>query len=183
VPWTPERDGLALLVVDTRVSHALGSGQYGSRRAACELAARALGVRHLAAARPDDLVRLTDPVLRRRARHVVTETERVDAAVAALDREDHAALGPLLDASHDSLRDDFEVSCEELDSVVGTCRRNGALGARMTGGGFGGSAIALLPGGAVDDTAAAVAAEFRRRGWLAPAFLRAPASGPGERLL
>lgn len=182
VPWAPEHDGLALLVVDTRVSHALTDGEYGSRRSECEAAARALGVPSLREARGTSPDALADPVLRRRARHVLTEMDRVDAAVAALREGDHAALGPLLDGSHDSLRDDFEVSCPELDVAVATCRDHGALGARMTGGGFGGSAVALLPAASLEETAAAVAAAFADRGWDPPAFLRAPASPAARRL-
>jgi galactokinase len=182
LPWAPERDGLSLLVVDTRVSHALTEGGYGSRRADCEAAARACGVATLRDARGAAVEALPDERIRRRARHVLSEMDRVDAAVEALARGDHAALGPLLDGSHDSLRDDFEVSCEELDVVVDTCRRGGALGARMTGGGFGGSAIALLPTGKVGAATAAVTAAFEKRGWAAPGFLRAPASPAARRL-
>jgi galactokinase len=183
VPWRPEREELRLLVVDTRVSHALTSGEYAARRAECEAAARALGVDRLAQARslaPDGIA---DPVLRRRVRHVRSESGRVDAAVAALHRGDHAALGPLLDASHESLREDFQVSCTELDEVVETCRRHGALGARMTGAGFGGSAVALVPAESVPDVTAAVAAAFARQGWDSPGFLLASAGPAARRLL
>lgn len=182
VPWTPERDDLTLLVTDTRVSHELSSGGYAARRAECESAARALGVGHLAQARGQAAEDVADPVLRRRVRHVLTETGRVDAAVSALHRGDHAAVGPLLDASHESLRGDFEVSCAELDEVVETCRRHGALGARMTGGGFGGSVLALVPTDSVPEVTAAVAAAFRRRGWSSPGFLLAPAGRAARRL-
>jgi galactokinase len=184
LPWDPEHEGLTLLVVDTRVSHALTDGGYGQRRADCEAAARTLGVGSLreVQGRPEVLERLDDHRVRRRVRHVLGEMDRVDSAVALLARGDHAGLGPLLDASHDSLRDDFEVSCPELDVVVETCRRHGALGARMTGGGFGGSAVALLRTRSVDEVAAAVASAFDQRGWATPGFLRAPAS-EGARLL
>jgi galactokinase len=180
VPWEPETEGLALVVVDTRVSHSLADGGYASRRAECEAAARSLGVRTLREmqGRAEALEELTDPSVRRRARHVLSEMDRVDAAVAALERGEHAALGPLLDASHDSLRDDFEVTCPELDAVVDTCRAEGALGARMTGGGFGGSAIALVPRAKVESTREAVAAVFAEQGWPAPGFLLGrPADG------
>jgi galactokinase len=184
VDWIPSREGLGLLVVDTGVSHALTDGGYASRRADCEEAARTLGVRTLREARDDrDALRsLTDPRVRRRVRHVMTEMDRVVAAVAALDRGDYAALGPLLVASHDSLRDDFEVSCPELDVVVETCRRHRALGARMTGGGFGGSAIALLSESHIDDAASATTAAFEEQGWAAPRFLRASAGAGARRL-
>jgi galactokinase len=184
VDWIPSREGLGLLVVDTGVSHALTDGGYASRRADCEEAARTLEVRTLREARGhgDPLGSLTDARVRRRVRHVLTEMDRVDAAVEALDRGDHTALGPILDASHDSLRDDFEVSCPELDVVVKTFRRHGALGARMTGGGFGGSALALLPEGGVRQAAVAVAAVFEQRAWDPPAFLHAPAGAGARRL-
>lgn len=182
VPWAPETEGLALLVVDTRVSHALVASEYGARRAQCEAAADMLGVGTLAEARGRSLEAVADPLLRRRARHVLTEMDRVDATVTALERGDHAAVGPLLDESHASLRDDFEVSCVELDVAVEVARGAGALGARMTGGGFGGSAVALVAGGAVEAVMAAVAREFGRRRWPAPGFLLAPASA-GARLL
>ena len=184
VPWRPQTEGLALVVVDTRVSHSLVDGGYASRRADCEAAARALGVRTLreVRSRPGVLDELTDPRLRRRARHVLSEMDRVDAAVAALETGDHAALGPLLDGSHDSLRDDFEVSCAELDLAVDTCRRQGAVGARMTGGGFGGSAVALLPVDVVDEAVAAVSGAFEEHGLPRPGFIEAPACDGARRL-
>ncbi|MGN6577497.1 MAG: galactokinase [Nocardioides sp.] len=180
VPWDPDAAGLELLVVDTRVHHALNDGGYASRREDCEAAAGALGVSHLAEVTDLEaaLARLDDDRLGRRTRHVVTEVARVDAAVDALEREDYRALGELFTASHQSLRDDFEVSCEELDTVVEVGLAEGALGARMTGGGFGGSAIVLLP---LDRAAAveeAVAAAFDERGWDAPGMLRG-SPGPG----
>jgi len=184
LPWRPEEDDLALLVVDTRVSHALTDGGYASRRTDCESAARMLGVATLREARghAESLQRLAGSRVGRRARHVLTEMDRVDAAVDALERADHAVLGPLLDASHDSLRDDFEVSCPELDLAVETCRRRGALGARMTGAGFGGSAIALLPADRLEDAAVAVATAFEEQRWRPPGFLRSPASDGARRL-
>ncbi len=136
---------LALLVIDTRVSHSLTDGSYGDRRSECARAADALGVDSL---RDTDLAaveRMDDAVLRRRARHVVTENQRVRDAVAALEAGDWSTLSATLDASHVSMRDDFEISCRELDLAVETARAAGALGARMTGGGFGGSAVALVP--------------------------------------
>lgn len=184
VPWQPAADGLALLVVDTRVSHSLTDGRYADRRADCETAARDLGVAALSelSGRPETLDALEDDRVRRRARHVLAEMSRVDATVDALRSGDHTALGPLLDASHASLRDDFEVSCVELDVAVETARAHGAVGARMTGGGFGGSAVVLAPSGSVEDVAAAVAAAFATRGWRDPRFLLAPAS-TGARVL
>ena len=136
--------GLELLVIDSAVSHALVDGGYGARRADCEAAAAALGLRSLRHATLDDVRRLDDPRLQRRVRHVVTEIARVTEAVAAIDARDYEALGEVFLASHASLRDDFEVSCPELDVIVERTTALGALGARMTGGGFGGSAVALL---------------------------------------
>ena len=136
--------GLAILVVDTRVSHALVDGGYASRRTDCETACRELGVPSLREATIDRVEALTDARIRRRARHVVTEIERVAQAVEALEGADWSTVGELFVASHVSMRDDFEISCPELDSAVEAALAAGAVGARMTGGGFGGSAVALV---------------------------------------
>ena len=165
VPFDPAPHGLALLVINTRVSHSLNDGGYGSRREECDRAARQLGVEQLSQATTTE--GLPDP-LDRRVRHVISEVGRVDAFVDALRADDWSLLGPLLDASHASLRDDFEVSCDELDVAVETAREAGALGARMTGGGFGGSAIALVPAGAVEAVVDAVTTAFTARGWVEP---------------
>ncbi len=180
VPFAPGAHGLALLVVDTRVSHELTDGGYGARREESEEAARRLGVSHLAQAHAADVEDLPEP-LRRRARHVVTEVARVDAFAEALRTDDWDALGPLMVASHVSLRDDYEVSCEELDVAVDVARESGAVGARMTGGGFGGSAIALVPLERVDAVRTAITTAFVARGWGAPAYLLAE-PGPGARV-
>ena len=184
VVWRPEESGLALLVVDTRVAHELTDGGYAARRADCERGVRALGVSSLREARDAGLG--LDPLdeqrVRRRVRHVLSEMDRVDETVARLDSGDLDGVGRLLDASHDSLRDDFEVSCPELDVVVETCRREGALGARMTGGGFGGSAIALLPADELESAARSLSTAFESHGWEHPRFLTAPASD-GARVL
>lgn len=184
VPFDLGRVGLALLVIDTRAEHTLVDGQYAARRAACEAVAAREGVPTLRelADPPTLLARLTDPVERRRVRHVVTEIDRVGDFVALLRADRYDALGPVLDASHASLRDDYEVSCPELDVAVETARAAGALGARMTGGGFGGSAIALAPAGRVEAIAAAVTDAYARRGWHAPRFLVALASAAGGRV-
>ncbi len=177
VPLPLEDDGLVLLVIDTRVSHTLTDGSYGDRRSECADAAAALGLDSLRAADLDAVEGLDDPVLRRRARHVVTENARVRDAVAALDARDWPVLSGLLDASHTSMRDDFEISCAELDLAVETCRAAGALGARMTGGGFGGSAVALTPVAGLTDVQDAVSAAFAAAGHRTPAFLVAT---PGD---
>ncbi|MGH3359454.1 MAG: galactokinase, partial [Nocardioidaceae bacterium] len=138
-------DGLQLLVIDTQAAHTLADGEYAKRRAECDSAAEQLGVKHLAAAGLDAVLQIEEPVLKRRVRHVITETARTRSAVRALRERQWNHLGTMLTASHASLRDDFEVSAPELDVAVDVSLEHGALGARMTGGGFGGSAIALLP--------------------------------------
>jgi len=173
--------GLALLVVDTRVSHALADGAYAERRRACEQAAQILGVPALRDATEADVDAARGrlgAVRYRRARHVVRENARVLAVVELLrsGRADH--IGPFLNASHVSLRDDYEVSSAELDTVVDAALAAGALGARMTGAGFGGCAIALVPVGAADGVAQAVAAAAADRGFPTPAVFPArPADG------
>jgi galactokinase len=182
VPFDPAGAGLALLVVDTGARHALTDGRYAVRRQECERAARALGVSSLRDV--DDVARtaeIADPVLARRARHVVTDNHRVLAAVGLLEAGDLAGLGPVLHASHVSLRDDFEVSWAQADAAVAAAGRAGALGARMVGGGFGGSVIALAPA-ASDVIFTAVAAEYARQGWPPPRFLDAPPSAGASRL-
>ncbi len=177
VPFDLDRYGQALLVIDTRVTHALGDGQYGNRRAACEQAARLLGVRTLREVSDQTLAALRpQPQLRRRARHVVSEIQRVRDAVTALRAGDLAQLGVQLIGSHRSLRDDFEVSCPELDLAVDTCLAQGAWGARMTGGGFGGSAIALVGADAVQATSSAVRRAFVEHGYREPRFFVATAA-------
>jgi galactokinase len=187
VPWDPAAAGLDLLVVDTRASHSLTDGGYEARRKDCEAAAAALGVASLREVEDREralstLASLKDDRVRRRARHVFTEMARVEAAVDALGRGDFTELGRSFYGSHESLRDDFEVSAPELDVVVETARAHGALGARMTGGGFGGSAIALVPADAADKVSEAVAAAFDDRGWASPGFLHAPPGGGAGRI-
>ncbi len=147
VPLGLAEAGLAILVIDTGVKHSHATGGYGERRAACERGAAALGLSSLRDATPDDLPRaqqLLDDVTFRRIRHVITENQRVLDTVAVLKEQGASAIGELLDASHRSMRDDFEISVPELDLAVETAVNAGALGARMTGGGFGGAAIALV---------------------------------------
>lgn len=169
-----------LLVIDTRAHHSLADGQYGKRRAQCEEAAAILGVNTLRDATLEQAEGLTDPILRRRARHVVSEIGRVTEAVAALEAGDLTTLGQLIDASHASLRDDYEVSCEELDVATSAARLAGALGARMTGGGFGGSAIAIVPTELVPAVTEQVKAAFQFAGFTEPQlFIAKP--GPGAR--
>ena len=182
VPLDPALSGLALVIIDTRARHALTESGYGARHIECEEAARALGVRSLRdVACPESLSALADPVLRRRARHVITENQRVLDTAALLRRGRVDEIGRLLNESHASLRDDFEISWPEADVAVDAAVGAGALGARMMGGGFGGSVIALLPqdGGAVHE---AVRAAFRGQGWPDPGFVNAPPSSSARRL-
>jgi galactokinase len=177
VPFDPAVHGLAVLVIDTKVSHELTDGGYGSRRDDAWAAAEQLGLDRRALAQATSLDGLPEQLMRR-ARHVVSEVKRVDDFVAALRADDWAMLGPLMDASHASLRDDYEVSCEELDVAVETASQAGALGTRMTGGGFGGSAIALVPLERVNAVQSAVATAFLARGWAEPDFFTAePGAG------
>lgn len=188
VPFDLASHGLALLVVDTRAEHSHVDGEYAQRRAACEEAARRLGVASLRDVADDprgDAWALealaADPDgegLVRRVRHVTSEIARVTAFVEALDAGDVTGVGPLMDASHASLRDDYEVSCRELDVAVDAARAAGALGARMTGGGFGGSAIALVGADDVAVVATTVARAFAERDLRAPAFAVAVAGPP-----
>ncbi len=167
VPWRPEDADVSLLVVDTRVEHRLVEGGYADRRTECERAAAELGLEHLAAATETDIGRVI-PELQRRVRHVVSEQIRVGELVEAARKGDWEAAGTLMTASHASLRDDFEVSCAQLDAVVDQALRHGALGARMTGGGFGGSAIALVPSSRTEEVTAAVRHAFAASGWDTP---------------
>ncbi|MCK6209993.1 galactokinase [Georgenia sp. EYE_87] len=199
VPLDLSAADLELLVIDTRAEHRLVDGQYARRRQVCEAAASVLGVPDLRAVADavrgggttldEVLPRLADDEQRRRVRHVVTEIERVRELVDVLRAAPGEGLaGPaleraraLLDASHESLRADYEVSSPELDLAVAAARRAGAHGARMTGGGFGGSAIALVQAGEAGEVMSAVAAAFSAGGLADPAFLRATASGPAGR--
>jgi galactokinase len=163
--------GLEILIIDTKVSHSHADGGYKDRRASCELGAAAMGVESLRDLSADDLRRaesLLDDVTFRRVRHVVTENQRVLDTVRTLREEGARAIGALLDESHVSMRDDFEISVPELDLAVATAQASGAIGARMTGGGFGGAAIALVPTELVPDVSAAVSAAFADAGYTAP---------------
>jgi galactokinase len=139
--------GWRLVTVDSDERRSLAGSGYNERRAECERARRLLGIESLRDARVEDTERLPDP-LDRRVRHVIEENARVDAAVAALEADDLAALGPLIDASHASLRDLYDASTDAVERLVERLRAGGAAGARMMGGGFGGHVMALLPPGA-----------------------------------
>lgn len=184
VPWDPAAHGLELLVVDTRAHHTLNDGGYQSRREDCEEACRRLQVSSLreVADREGALASLDDERLHARVRHVFSEMARVDEAVALLRAGDYAELGRTFTASHRSLQADYEVSAPELDAVVDTALEHGALGARMTGGGFGGSAIALTPQDRVEEMSTAIVGAFAEHGWDAPAFVSAPPSNGARQL-
>lgn len=168
LPLTWDEDGLTLVVISTGAHHALADGEYATRREECERAAAELGLDWLAEAGLDATVRLTDETLKARTRHVLTETARVRGAVNAIKRRAWTQLGTILTASHASLRDDFEVSCPELDTAVEAALEAGALGARMTGGGFGGSAIALVAPENVQAVRDRVEARYLARQWARP---------------
>lgn len=180
VPLDLGAAGLELLVLDTRTPHALVDSEYAARRATCEAAAWALGVRALrdVVDVEEALAQLTDEVMHRRARHVLTENQRVLDAVACLAASDYLGLAPLLDASHASMRDDFEITVPTVDLAVRTAKQAGAHGARMTGGGFGGCIIALVDAGASDRVAASIADAFAVAGYGPPShFVGVPSGG------
>jgi len=184
VPFDPAAAGLALLVVDTRAAHALTGGEYGRRRAECEEAASLLGVEALRDVKDlaGALGTLRDPVLRRRVQHVVTENHRVEASVGLLRAGALPEFGAMLNASHLSLRDQFEVSWPEADAAVDAAVRAGARGGRMVGGGFGGSVIVLTPVSRAGGVREAITAAYARRGWRPPEFLDAVPSPGAHRL-
>jgi galactokinase len=175
--------GLDLVLIDTGERHAHAAGGYAARRASCEKAARQLGVPVLRDVEVDDLPLakgVLDEETFRRVRHVVTENARVAATVSALEAGDLAAVGPLLTASHASMRDDFEISTPDLDLAVDVALDAGALGARMTGGGFGGAAIALIDRDRVPGLTQAVLDAFGNARLTAPT-VRHVTPSPGAR--
>ncbi|MDQ1556659.1 MAG: galactokinase [Actinomycetota bacterium] len=176
--------GLELLIIDTGVSHDHATGGYADRRASCEKGAKALGVESLRDVSIDDLPRakgMLDDETFRRVRHVVTENQRVLDVVRTLREQGATAIGQLLDASHVSMRDDFEISVPELDLAVETAQANGALGARMTGGGFGGAAIALIPSDGVSRVQVAIDGAFAEHGYGQPTMFSVTASDGAAR--
>ncbi len=187
IPFDLAAEGMRLLVVDTRVKHSHSEGEYGKRRAGCEKGAALLGVDALRDVPFADLdaalARLGDEEeVRRLVRHVVTEDERVERVVSLLESGDTRAIGPVLVEGHASLRDDFRISCPELDLVVDTALTAGALGARMTGGGFGGSAIVLAEEADVLAVTKAVEEAFAQAGFKAPRVFEAVPSAGARRL-
>ncbi|MFC9678381.1 galactokinase [Streptomyces sp. NPDC056948] len=188
IPFDLAAEGMRLLVVDTQVKHSHSEGEYGKRRAGCEKGAALLGVDALRDVAHGDLdaalSRLGDEEeVRRLVRHIVTENERVERVVSLLESgDDTRAIGPILVEGHASLRDDFRISCPELDLVVDTALASGALGARMTGGGFGGSAIVLAEETDVDAITKAVTEAFATAGFTPPRVFEAVPSAGAHRL-
>lgn len=176
--------GLELLIIDTGVRRALTDGRYAERRRACLDAAAALGVRSLREIvdDPEAPASLTDPVTRRAAGHVISEYRRVIAAADLARRGDVAGVGALLTDSHRSLRDEFEMSWPEADLAVEAAVHSGALGARMTGGGFGGCVIALVAADRAALVRRAVTDRFARQGWAEPRYTGAMPSGGARRI-
>ncbi|GAA2240907.1 galactokinase [Streptomyces ruber] len=183
IPFDLAAEGMRLLVVDTRVKHSHSEGEYGKRRAGCEKGAALLGVDALRDIAYDDLdaalARLGDEEeVRRLVRHVVTEDQRVEKVVALLESGGTRSIGEVLTEGHASLRDDFRISCPELDLVVETALSSGALGARMTGGGFGGSAIVLVEAADEETVTKAVEEAFAAADFTAPrVFTAVPSAG------
>ncbi|WP_433609654.1 galactokinase [Dactylosporangium sp. CA-139114] len=182
VPFDLAAQGLAILVVDSRAPHAHVSGEYAARRRSCEEAAKILDVTALRDVEPAGLeaalARLDDEVMRRRVRHVVTEDQRVLDTVEALRAGDARLIGPLMTASHESMRDDYEITVPEVDTVVSAALAAGAYGARMTGGGFGGCVLALVDAERCEAVEAAVRGAFADAGFAPPdAFVVTPAEG------
>jgi galactokinase len=186
VAFDPDAAGIALLLIDSRAPHQHAGGEYASRRASCERAAADLGVGSLREVQDRGVAVLdavTDPVDARRARHILTDNQRVLEVVAALGNSDFTTMGQLLTASQTSMRDDFEITTYHIDLIADTAVSAGALGARMTGGGFGGCVIALVPADRVDGVSDSVRRAVDKAGYNEPAITRthaAAGAGPPE---
>ncbi len=186
VVFDPDAAGVALLLIDSRAPHRHADGEYASRRAACERAAADLGVASLRAVQDlgaSVLDEVRDPLDARRARHVLADNQRVLDVVAALGKSDFVAVGELLTASHASMRDEFEITTDHIDLIADTAVRAGALGARMTGGGFGGCVIALVPDDRVEHVRDSVRQAVIGAGYPEPAITRtraAAGAAPGS---
>jgi galactokinase len=179
VAFDPDSCGVALLLIDSRARHRHAGGDYAARRASCERAAADLAASSLREVQdrgPSVLAAVTDPVDARRARHVLTENRRVLDFVAALSDSDLTEAGHILTASHASMRDDFEITTEHIDLIADTAVRAGALGARMTGGGFGGCVIALVPTGRAEVVGEAARQAVCAAGFEQPVITRTRAA-------
>jgi len=184
IPFDLAAADMAILVIDTKAPHQHSDGEYGVRRRTCEEAAQLLGIPALRDVTDLDeaLAKLPDEVSRKRVRHVVTENQRVLDTVALLRAGRFADTGPLLTASHASMRDDYEITVPEVDTAVSAALDAGAYGARMTGGGFGGCVLALIDAPAADRVSGAVAKAFADRGFAPPAAFTAIPSNGATRL-
>ena len=186
IPFDLAAEGLAILVINSNAPHQHVDGEYGARRKSCEEAARILGVPALRDVPLDGLAgaldRLDDEVMRRRVRHIVTEDQRVLDTVALLEAGRVREIGPLLTASHASMRDDFEITVPQIDVAVSAALEAGAYGARMTGGGFGGCVLALIDADRSESVTAAVDRAYAKRGFTAPTCWIAVASAGATRL-
>jgi len=187
VPFSVADAGLELLIIDTQAHHALVDGGYAERRASCESVAAKLHIPSMRNLTLEVLLAHRSEVSEIefiRARHAVTEIARVQEAVVALRASDFAELGKLINESHNSLRDDYAVSCPELDVAVEASLSAGALGARMVGGGFGGSAIALIQADNLVKTREAVTLAFESHGFKKPRFFTSlPSAGASSSLV
>ena len=185
IPFDVASHGLELLIIDTQAHHALTDGGYAERRASCESVAAKLGVKSMRELTSEQLDSSRDKLSESeyiRARHAVSEMKRVLDCVEALASEDFTQVGQLLNQSHNSLRDDYTVSCPELDTAVEASLAAGALGARMVGGGFGGSAIALIQASKTSQTISAVEKAFADKKFKAPRFFTSLPSQGAELL-
>jgi galactokinase len=187
VPFDVASADLELLIIDTQAHHALVDGGYAERRASCESVASKLGIpsmRHLTMDLLDSRKSEVTEIEYVRARHAVTEIQRVKDAVSALRASDFTTLGRLINESHFSLRDDYTVSCPELDVAVDASLSAGALGSRMVGGGFGGSAIALIKADQIEAVKEAIKKAYADKGFKAPRFFTSlPSAGASARAL
>ena len=183
VPLPLREQGVEILVLDTRTPHSHVDGEYGERRATCEQAAAILGIRALRDVTNLDaaLARLPDERMRKRVRHVVTENDRTRAALELAVKGNLAGIASLLNESHASMRDDYEITVPTIDLAVETALAQGALGARMTGGGFGGCIIAWCPTGRAEHIGSAIRDAFEKAGFLDPSWFTAvPSEGAGR---
>mgnify|MGYP000880993253 FL=1 len=179
-----EKAGLEIVVIDTRTSHKLDDGDYGNRRDECYSAADKLGIHSLRDLNEQHLEGVQSQLTAtefKRARHIVTENQRVLKAVQAVREQEYFTFGKLMTESHSSMRDDFEISTAELDQAVEASLQSGALGARMTGGGFGGSGIALIESQNIPQLTDSVLEAFKQRGFKTPEiFAVKPSCGARE---
>ena len=185
IPFDVASSGLELLIIDTQAHHALTDGGYAERRASCDSVVAKLEItslRELSMEQLENSRGLLTETEFVRARHAVTEMKRVLECVEALSNSDFERVGQLINQSHASLRDDYTVSCPELDTAVEAALAAGALGSRMVGGGFGGSAIALIQASKTTETIKSVEKAFSSKGFKAPRFFTSLPSQGAELL-